>query len=221
MIYSLPLLPREKLLKYGARSLTDVELLAIFLRTGKRGVHVLTLASQLIAHFGSLRALFSAELPQFQPVGGIGVAKYVQLSAIIELACRYHVSTLAETDALQNPHMVRQFLQGQLAKEDREIFMVIFLDNQNRVIEHQRMFSGTLTHVEVYPREVVRQAIKLNAASVIFAHNHPSGRAEPSKADQMITQKLVESCMFMDIRVLDHLVIGHGESVSFAERGWI
>lgn len=221
MEYVVRLPPREKLMKYGAKSLTDVELLALFLRTGKRGVPVLMLSHQLLVHFGSLRALLSAELVQIRKIGGIGVAKYAELRAITELACRFHSSELAEMDTLNNPHVVRQFLQNELASEEREIFMVLFLDNHNRVIEHHRMFSGTLTHVEVYPREVVRQAIKLNAASVIFAHNHPSGRAEPSRADQLITQRLVESCQFMDIRVLDHLVIGRGETVSFAERGWI
>ncbi|WP_058913713.1 RadC family protein [Entomohabitans teleogrylli] len=213
--------PREKLLELGPRALSDVELLAIFLRTGKPGVHVLVFAHQLIRHFGSLRQLLSASLDDFREVGGIGLAKYAQLCAIAELARRYFSCQIAEEKTLLSPEMTRDFLFSQLADEEREVFMVIFLDNQNRVISHSRMFSGTLAHVEVHPREIVREAMKRNAAAVILAHNHPSGKAEPSRADRAITDRIMRSCQFMDIRVLDHLVIGHGESVSFAERGWI
>ncbi|MEA1062834.1 RadC family protein [Erwinia sp. HR93] len=213
--------PREKLLKYGARVLTDVELLAIFLRTGKPGVHVLVLANRLLRHFPSLRHLLTAELTEFRQVGGIGMAKYAQLHAIAELARRYYSACIEEEKALLSPEMTRIFLQSQLSDEEREIFMVIFLDNQNRVIKCSRMFMGTLGHVEVHPREIVREGMKVNAAAVILAHNHPSGRAEPSRADKMITERIIKTCTFMDIRVLDHLVIGRGEYVSFAERGWI
>lgn len=213
--------PREKMLKYGAEELSDAELLAIFLRTGKRGVYVVTLAQQLLAHFGSLRRLLSANLEEFSQVGGIGIAKFAQLSAIAELGRRYAASWVQNEQPLLSPEMTRAFLLSQLSDEQREIFMVIFLDNQHRVLKNSKLFSGTLSHVEVHPREIVREAIKLNAAAIILAHNHPSGHAEPSKADRMITERIITSCQFMNIRVLDHLVIGRGECVSFAERGWI
>ena len=128
---------------------------------------------------------------------------------------------MMEEHTLLSPEMTREFLQSQLIGEKREIFLVIFLDNQHRVLKHSRLFTGTIDQVEVHPREIVREAIKINAAAVILAHNHPSGSAEPSKADRIITEKVVKCCQFMDIRVLDHLVIGRGEYVSFAERGWI
>ncbi|HEY1844772.1 MAG TPA: DNA repair protein RadC [Buttiauxella sp.] len=214
-------LPREKLLKYGVSSLSDVELLALFLRTGLRDVNVLTLANGLLQKFGSLSRLLSADYAQFKDIKGIGEAKYTQLNAIAELARRYYSSRGVEELSLKSPDSVREFIQSQLTTEEREIFMVIFIDNQHQIIKYCPMFSGTLNHVEVHPREIVREAMKSNAAAVILAHNHPSGRAEPSKADRAITERIVKACLFMEIRVLDHLVIGRGEYVSFAERGWI
>lgn len=213
--------PREKLVKLGASELSDAELLALFLRTGKPGLSVMALARELLAHFGSLYWLLSADLEQFQSVGGVGVAKFAQFKAIAELARRYHHAKMTDETALLSPEMTRTFLQSQLSGEEREVFIVIFLDNQHRIIKYMRMFSGTLSHVEVHPREIVREAIKINAAAVILSHNHPSGRAEPSMADKAITERIITSCNYMDIRVLDHLVIGRGECVSFAERGWI
>ncbi|MBJ5955849.1 DNA repair protein RadC [Salmonella enterica subsp. enterica serovar Virchow] len=215
------MMPREKLLAQGAGSLSDVELLALFLRTGILGKDVLTLAKELIQHFGSLYGLLSADYMAFSHVHGIGLAKYAQLKGIAELARRYHNVRVMEERALLSPEMAREFLQSQLAQEEREIFLVIFMDSQHHVIKHSKLFSGTLSHVEVHPREIVREAIKMNASAVILAHNHPSGCAEPSKADKLITERVVKCCQFMDIRVLDHLVIGRGEYVSFAERGWI
>ena len=215
------MMPREKLLAQGAGSLSDVELLALFLRTGILGKDVLTLAKELIQHFGSLYGLLSADYMAFSHVHGIGLAKYAQPKGIAELARRYHNVRVMEERALLSPEMAREFLQSQLAQEEREIFLVIFMDSQHRVIKHSKLFSGTLSHVEVHPREIVREAIKMNASAVILAHNHPSGCAEPSKADKLITERVVKCCQFMDIRVLDHLVIGRGEYVSFAERGWI
>lgn len=215
------MMPREKLLAQGAGSLSDVELLALFLRTGILGKDVLTLAKELIQHFGSLYGLLSADYMAFSHVQGIGLAKYAQLKGIAELARRYHNVRVIEERALLSPEMARDFLQSQLAQEEREIFLVIFMDSQHHVIKHSKLFSGTLSHVEVHPREIVREAIKMNASAVILAHNHPSGCAEPSKADKLITERVVKCCQFMDIRVLDHLVIGRGEYVSFAERGWI
>ena len=214
-------MPREKMMKLGVRSLTDVELLALFLRTGLRGTDVLTLAKEMLQHFDSLYGLLSADYMEFSHVQGIGVAKYAQLKGIAELARRYYNVRVIEERALLSPEMTREFLQSQLAEEEREIFLVIFMDAQHRVIKHSKLFSGTLSHVEVHPREIVREAIKMNASAVIVAHNHPSGCAEPSKADKLITERVVKCCQFMDIRVIDHLVIGRGEYVSFAERGWI
>lgn len=215
------MLPREKMLHFGIETLSDVELLALFLRTGTPGKDVLTLARELLHHFGSLYGLLSADLVLFRDVKGIGVAKYAQLRGISELARRYYSVKMLEEKSIISPEMTREFLQSQLTDEEREVFMVIFLDNQNRVLRHTRLFSGTLSHVEVHPREIVRQAMKVNAAAVILAHNHPSGNPEPSKADRLITERVVTCCSIMDIRVLDHLVIGRGQYVSFAERGWI
>ncbi|MGK7247322.1 RadC family protein [Buttiauxella agrestis] len=214
-------MPREKLLKFGASALSDVELLALFLRTGCNNMNVLAFAHNLLDQFGSLSRLLSADYSQFKEVKGIGAAKYTQLNAIAELARRYYYSRGVEELTLKGPESVREFIQSQLTNAEREIFMVIFLDNQHRVIKHCPMFSGTLNHVEVHPREIVREAMKSNAAALILAHNHPSGRAEPSKADRVITERIIKVCLFMEIQVLNHLVIGRGEYVSFAERGWI
>ena len=217
----LTLLPREKMLSFGITSLTDTELLALFLRTGTAGKSVFILAQELLQHFGSLHGLLNADLDEFRYVEGIGLAKFAQLKGIAELARRYHSVRVLGDNPLLSPEMTKDFLQSQLSDAEREIFMVIFLDNQHRVVKHSRMFSGTLRHVEVHPREIVREAIKVNAAAVILAHNHPSGCAEPSKADKDITDRIIKCCQFMDIRVLDHFIIGRGEYVSFAERGWI
>ncbi|EKK7719731.1 DNA repair protein RadC [Cronobacter sakazakii] len=213
--------PREKLMRYGAADLSDEELLAIFLRTGTPGMDVMTLAKQLLAHFGSLYGLLSADIRPFRDIGGVGMAKYAQLKAIGELARRYYRSRPCEEMALLSPTITRDFLESQLAEQEREMFLVIFIDSQNRIIRQNTLFTGTLSHVEVHPREIVREAVRLNAAGIILAHNHPSGRAEPSRADKMVTERIVKSCQLVDIRVLDHLVIGRGEYVSFAERGWI
>lgn len=215
------LMPREKMLQSGIGSLSDVELLALFLRTGTPGKDVMTLAKEMLCHFGSLYGLLTADFIQFRAISGVGIAKYAQLKGIAELARRYYNVRMMEENSLLSPEMTREFLQSQLMEEEREIFLVIFLDAQHRVITHSRLFAGTLSHVEVHPREIIREAIKLNASAVILAHNHPSGCAEPSKADKLITERVVKCCQFMDIRVLDHLVIGRGEYVSFAERGWI
>ncbi|MGR7693950.1 RadC family protein [Klebsiella aerogenes] len=215
------LMPREKMLRDGIETLSDVELLALFLRTGTRTQDVLTFSHSLLQRFGSLYGLLSAEIEQFADIDGIGIAKYAQLKGIAELARRYFSLRMREEPSLVTPLMTREFLQSQLADEEREIFMAIFLDNQNRVLKHSRLFSGTLSHVEVHPREIVREAIKVNAAAVILAHNHPSGSPEPSKSDKLMTGRVVKCCRFMEIRVLDHLIIGRGAYVSFAERGWI
>lgn len=213
--------PREKLVRLGARELTDAELLALFLRTGKPGMPVMALAQYLLTHFTSLYHLFNADLVQFRAIGGVGIAKYTQIKAIAELGRRYYHSRLEERQPLLSTTMTREFLQSQLSDEEREVFLVIFLDNQHRVLKHSKMFLGTFNQVEVHPREIVRQGIQLNAAAVILAHNHPSGKAEPSMADRQVTERIITSCRLMDIQVLDHLVIGRGDYVSFAERGWL
>lgn len=215
------MLPREKMQHSGIGALSDAELLALFLRTGTRGKDLLTFADDLLQHFGSLHGLLQAPETELRGFRGIGIAKYAQLKGITELARRFFSIRLMDRDPLRTPDITREFLQSQFCDEEREIFMVIFLDNQSRVIKHSRMFSGTLSHVEVHPREIVREAIKANAAALILAHNHPSGSAEPSKADRLVTERIIKSCNFMEIKVFDHLVIGQGEIVSFAERGWI
>ncbi|GKW41721.1 DNA repair protein RadC [Pectobacterium parvum] len=215
------LAPREKLVRLGAESLTDVELLAIFLRTGLPGVHVMQLAEDLLVQFGSLYQLMTADQSAFRTVKGVGISKYTQLKAIAELSRRLFFSRLAKEDAMLNPEATGQYLQLLLSRREREVFLVLFLDNQHHVIRHQEMFVGTISSVEVHPREIVREALKANAAALILAHNHPSGKAEPSQADRAITEQIIKACLLMEIRVLDHLVIGHGEYVSFAERGWI
>ncbi|HEI8868670.1 DNA repair protein RadC [Serratia sp. AKBS12] len=215
------LAPREKLLRDGAAALSDVELLAIFLRTGLPGVHVMQRAEQMLRQFGSLHQLIAADYAQFCSQKGVGDATYSQLQAISELAFRCFSCQLAQENALLNPKVTHHYLQSLLAHREREVFLVLFLDNQHRVIRHQEMFTGTISCVVVHPREIVREALKANAAAIILAHNHPSGKAEPSHADRLITEQVTNACQLLEIRVLDHLVIGRGECVSFAERGWL
>ena len=215
------LAPREKLLKLGARALSDTELLAIFLRTGGRGVNVMKLAGNILDHFGSLYRLMSAEFADANTIKGLGMVKYAQLSAVSELSRRCHASQLSTESAMLSPAIIQQYLQNLLAYREREVFLVLFLDNQHRVIRHEEMFAGTISSVEIHPREIVREALKINAAAIILAHNHPSGVSEPSAMDIRVTEQIIKACQLLGIRVLDHLVIGHGETVSFAERGWI
>lgn len=215
------LMPREKLLSYGVESLTDAELLALFLRTGYKGVNVLELSKHLLDEFGSLYHLISAPVDDFCNTRGLGKAKYTQLKAVVELSQRYLTIKMSLSDSLVSPSITHHYLASRLAHKEREVFLVIFLDNQNRVLYSEEMFVGTYNCVEVHPREIVREALKCNAAALILAHNHPSGISEPSQADRNITQQIEQACDLLDIRVLDHIVIGKGEYVSFAERGWI
>ncbi|WP_217515886.1 RadC family protein [Vibrio metschnikovii] len=214
-------MPREKLLARGPQALSDAELLAIFLRTGTPGMNVLELADCLLRQSGSLRALFSASKDQFCAHKGLGEAKFVQLQAVLEMTQRYLAETLKRGDALTSPQQTKLYLTSVLRDRHREAFYILFLDNQHRVIQDEILFEGTIDAASVYPREVVKRALQLNAAALILAHNHPSGIAEPSQADRRITQRLVDALQLVDIRVLDHFVIGDGEVVSFAERGWI
>lgn len=211
--------PREKLLQKGAATLTNAELLAIFLRTGVAGKSAVDLARELLQQFGSLKALLSADRAQFCQGLGLGDAKYAQLQAVLEMARRHFFEVLQKGDALTSPAMTRAFLSAQLRGYGFEVFACLFLDNQHRVIQLEELFRGTIDGASVYPREVVKRALHHNAAAVIFAHNHPSGIAEPSRADQLITDKLKQALALLDIRVLDHFIIGDGEPYSFAEHG--
>lgn len=211
--------PREKLLVHGAKALSDAELLAIFLRTGVAGISAVALARELMAAFGSLRALLEADQKLFCQQHGLGPAKYVQLQAVLEMSRRHMASTLMRGNALTDAHSTKRYLQQQLRHYAHEVFACLFLDNKHRMIAFEELFRGTIDGASVYPREVVKQALAHNAAAVIFAHNHPSGIAEPSQADHQITQRLKSALELVDIRVLDHIVIGDGETVSLAEMG--
>ncbi|EKO5124757.1 DNA repair protein RadC [Vibrio fluvialis] len=214
-------MPREKLLLRGPQALSDAELLAIFLRTGTQGMNVLELSDFLLREFGSLRALFSATKDQFCAHKGLGEAKFVQLQAVLEMTQRYLAETLKRGEALTSPQQTKLYLSSVLRDRQREAFYILFLDNQHRVIRDEVLFEGTIDAASVYPREVVKRALYHNAAALILAHNHPSGVAEPSQADRRITQRLTDALALVDIRVLDHFVVGDGDVVSFAERGWI
>ncbi|MFB9213609.1 RadC family protein [Vibrio sinaloensis] len=214
-------MPREKLISHGPQALTDAELLAIFLRTGTRGMNVLELSDFLLKEFGSLRRLFGASQVNFCQYKGLGVAKYVQLQAVLELTQRYLSETLQRGDALTSPQQTKLYLSGVLRDKQREEFYVLYLDNQHRVISGESLFQGTIDAASVYPREVVKRSLEHNAAAVILAHNHPSGVAEPSQSDRRITRRISDALALVDIRILDHFVVGDGEIVSFAERGWI
>ena len=211
--------PREKLLARGATALSDAELLAIFLRTGVKGHSAVDLARDLMHEYGSLRKLFDADQETFCQTLGLGTAKYVQLQAVLEMARRYLEESLQHGDALASVADTRRYLMAKLRHEPHEIFACLFLDNRHRVLSFESLFYGTIDGASVYPRVVVQRALANNAAAVILAHNHPSGVAEPSQADQHITQRLQEALGLIDVRVLDHFIIGDGEPVSFAERG--
>ncbi len=211
--------PREKLMKYGVQSLTDCELLAIFLRTGIRGKPVLQLASELLTQFGGFRELLEASSADIIAAPGMGVAKYAQIVATLELTDRYLRAGFERGEAITDPAITRRFLKCKLGRHQREVFACMFLDNQHRLIVYEEMFFGTIDGASVHPREVVKRALETNAAAVIFAHNHPSGIAEPSQADQRITDRLKSSLLLVDVRVLDHMIVGEAEVLSFAERG--
>ena len=213
--------PREKLLQRGPEALSDAELLAIFLRTGIRGKTAVDLARDLLKRFGSLRSLLEADLRQFCEGEGLGKVKYTQLQASTEIARRHLQETLSRGSALESPDHTRRYLQSRLRDYPYEVFACLFLDNRHRVIAFDELFRGTINGASVHPREVVKRALDHNASAVILAHNHPSGVAEPSVADRQITQTLVSALQLVEIRVLDHLVVGDGETVSFAERGYM
>jgi DNA repair protein RadC len=211
--------PRERLIKNGAQALSNPELLAIFLRTGVEGKNAIDLGREMVVHFGSLNQLFSANYKRFSAINGLGPAKFAQLQAIFELARRAISEELAEGVNLHSPKAVKQYLQMMLASKHHETFTVIFLDVRNRLIETRELFRGTLTQTSVYPREVVKAALEYNAASIILAHNHPSGTAEPSTADHALTRTLKQLLGMVDIQVLDHFIIAGSTIHSFAEHG--
>jgi DNA repair protein RadC len=211
--------PREKLLQRGPAALSDAELLAIFLRTGSRGKTAVDLARELLNRFGSLRALLDADLDSFCQGEGLGEAKFTQLQATTEMARRHLQEAVQRGSVMESPEHTRRFLSARLRDYPFEVFACLFLDNRHRVIVFEELFRGTINGASVYPREVVKQALAHNAAAVIFAHNHPSGVAEPSAADRAITRQLRDALSLIEVRVLDHLVVGDGAVVSFAERG--
>ena len=211
--------PREKLMQKGVSSLSDAELLAIFLRVGVVGKSAVDLARDLLNAFGSLNAIFNASAHQISALHGMCLSKYCQLQAIFEMSRRALSEQLQQQDIFKSPKQVRDYLCLALGNEAREIFMVLFLDPQNRVQAQESLFEGTLTQANVYPREVVKRALYHNAASVIFAHNHPSGIAEPSRADENLTQALKSALALVDVRVLDHFIVAGNSIISFAERG--
>ncbi len=212
--------PREKLLSKGASALSDAELLAIFLRTGIRGVSAVDLARQLLNNFGSLRALLTASREEFCSHKGLGDAKFTQLQAVLEMSNRHLNEALMRNDSLSSPTDTLRYLHSQLRDRQHEIFACLMLDNRNRVIAFRELFRGTIDGASVYPREVVKQALTDNAASVILAHNHPSGVSEPSQADIQITERLKSALALVDIKVLDHVIVGE-QTLCFSERGLI
>jgi DNA repair protein RadC len=211
--------PRERLLALGPASLADAELLAILLRTGVKGKSAVDLARQLLGRFGSISALLEAGSAGKAEMPGLGEAKLAQLKAALELARRALREEISSRDALASPRAVRDYLRLALAGREQEVFMLVLLDAQHRVIASEELFQGTLTQTSVYPREVVKCALKHNAAAVIFAHNHPSGVAEPSHADEILTRSLKSALALVDIQVLDHFIVAGTRSMSFAERG--
>jgi DNA repair protein RadC len=212
--------PREKLLLKGSAALSDAELLAIFLRTGMQGCSAVDMAHSLIDHFGGLRALLKADELSFCDYPGLGAAKYAQLQAVMEMARRYLFESMQRGHALSSPEDTRQYLSECLRDYQYEVFAALFMDQRHRVICFEELFTGTIDGASVYPREVVKKALQYNAAAIIFAHNHPSGIAEPSSADKYITKRLQDALSLMDIKVLDHFIVGD-EVISFAERGLI
>ena len=211
--------PREKLLAHGAASLADAELLALLLRTGLQGHGVLQMSEALLQRFGGFAGLLRADVKALGGMRGLGPAKCAELAAVFEMARRALSQRLMERPVFDAPRTLKAHLQVRMAHLGHEVFLVLFLDAQHRLIAEEELFRGTLTQTSVYPREVVKRALAHNAAAVVLAHNHPSGVAEPSRADEHLTQALRSALALVDARVLDHLVVGQGEVVSFAERG--
>ncbi|MCP5147393.1 MAG: DNA repair protein RadC [Pseudomonadales bacterium] len=211
--------PRDKLLARGTQALSDAELLAVMLGTGYRDCSAVQLARELLVEFDGLAGLLRVDGPRLLAWPGIGVAKYAQLRAALELARRQALQEMGRVDVLSSPEATGRFLQYHLGSRDREVFCCIFLDSQHQVLCCEDLFFGTLDGAAVYPREVATRALQYRAAAVIFAHNHPSGVAEPSAADRRITERLCAALALLDIRVLDHIIVGRGSEFSFAREG--
>lgn len=211
--------PRERLLRAGARALSEAELLAVWLRTGTRGGNAVELARTLLAEFGSLRGLLNAPPEQLRRHRGIGPARCAELQAMLEIGRRHRLENLKAGPALSNPQLAREYLLAELRDRDHEVFCVLYLDSRHRVLGFEELFRGTIDGASVHPREVVKQALARRAAAVILTHNHPSGVSEPSRADEVITTRLRDALALVDIRVVDHLIIGEGTCTSLAERG--
>jgi DNA repair protein RadC len=211
--------PREKLLARGPGALSDAELLALLLRTGLPGKNALQMGQELLSTFGGVSGLLSTPAEALKKIKGLGPAKRAEIVAVLELARRALASQLQEKPLFANPQAIRDYLQLQLGRREHEVFAVLFLDTQHRLIVLEEMFRGTLAQTSVYPREVVVRALALNAASVVLAHNHPSGSAQASRADELITQTLKAALALVDVRVLDHFIVTRSEAVSMAELG--
>lgn len=213
--------PREKLLRQGPATLSDAELLAIFLRTGMPGMTAVDLSRDLLQRFGGLNAILQASEEVFCQAKGLGPAKYVQLQAVIEMARRYLYVQLCEREYIDNPNRAADFLLARMKAYQKEVFACIYLNSKHRVIQFEELFSGTLESASIYPREIIRRVLDLNAAAVIFSHNHPSGDPEPSQTDIEMTRRLQEALNYLDVRVLDHLVVAEEGVISLAERGML
>ena len=213
--------PREKLLEQGSASLSDAELLAIFLRTGVTGKSAVDLARHLLTQFGSLRVLLEADLAQFSRELGLGPAKFAQLQAVLEMGRRHLAERMRKKPALENPQAVRDYLKSMLRHEPHEVFGCLFLDSKHQVLTFEALFRGSIDNTSVHPREVVKRSLANNAAAVILCHNHPSGNSDPSQADQLLTKRLQKALDLIDVRVLDHFIVGEGEPLSMAECGWM
>lgn len=213
--------PREKLLEMGSASLSDAELLAIFIRTGVSGKSAVDLARHLLLQFGSLRRLLEADQKAFSEQLGLGPAKFAQLQAVQEMGRRHMAERLRNKSALENPQAVRDYLKSMLRHEPHEVFGCLFLDSRHQVLTFEALFRGSIDCTSVHPREVVKRALANNAAAVILCHNHPSGNSTPSQADRSLTDRLRKSLELIDVRVLDHFIVGDGEPLSMAEYGWM
>lgn len=213
--------PREKLLEHGSSSLSDAELLAIFLRTGVSGKSAVDLARHLLNEFGSLRALLEADLRSFCRPLGLGPAKFTQLQAVLEMGRRHLAEHLRRDCALESPQAVRDFLTSQVRHEPHEVFGCLFMDTKHRMLAFEVLFRGSIDSASVYPRQVVKRALAHNAAAVIFCHNHPSGISLPSEADRTLTQRLTKALDLIEVRVLDHFIVGEGQPLSMVEHGWM
>ncbi|MFR0673784.1 RadC family protein [Enterobacterales bacterium AW_CKDN230030176-1A_HGKHYDSX7] len=213
--------PREKLLQYGASQLSDAELLAVFLGSGVKGCNVVDLARRLLCRFGSLRQLLEADREAFLGEAGLGPVRYSQLQAMLEIGRRHLAESIERESALEGPQAVRRYLKSRLRHEASEVFACLFLDTRHRPLAFEVLFRGSIDRANVYPREVVRRSLTHNCAALILCHNHPSGNPEPSREDVQLTHVLREALRLIDVRVLDHVIVGEGEPLSMVEQGWL